>query len=330
MRKVAQARTDPAFDLPEIPGAAKPTDVPAAPTNRAPAAAPVQTGVGQVQGSLAVKQMQFAISSIYDLLKDSKIFSIQDSNGAHPLSSSILRYVNKSSILGKEEGQKEGSIFNIDKLVSSLNTFGKTQKRPDGIWGQYTNNALKNLYAVTQSIFYLMYKLSTKQDVYSIEDLELLKRSIPENPAKLQDKDEAAKAITKNITKIKALIGSFHQGLTGEHSPFTSQVSDNKPFDTSYSKKYQEIDSKNMQVPVLNVKLPSDLADPEQEQIPLIMSHLANKQSFEHFVQQSNIMVNGKSPLQDPNAMKELLSFIENKIKSANVRATQKPAEPGH
>ena len=322
IRKIAIGTLD---DAPGVSPVA-PKTLEDAPGTSKPQSAP--TG-GAATPASSVLKMQYAIASIHTLLKSMPLFSMNKEQGNHPFSSSIMRYVNKSSVVGMEKGQQEGSPSSLSNLVDALNVFSANGK-PDGIWGKLTNNALKNLYAITQSMLYLMFKLNIKQDVYSQEDLEALKQSIPENPAELPNKTEAANAIIANITKIKALIGKFNKGLLSEHNQYSDFISSNKSYDTEYDKKYNAYSGENMNIPVLGIKLPLDIAEGGEGQVPLLLSQLSNKESFEQFLKQSNIMVDGQQPLTDPNAMNKLLAFIEAKIKQSGTQTTTDKSNQGH
>lgn len=332
------------------------------PTQRSQQAQP---NVGSYGRSPAVKQMQTSIQDLYQSFKHYPMFSMKPDyretdmgqsgaeygqNYEHGsdtfLTSMLNRYVAKSDVVGSEnleKGQEPGKLTNLIKLIETLNTFGKGNTNPDGAWGLYTNNALKNLYAIVQAMMSIMNSLHITQDVYTDGDLQDLKKLIPDD-VNLKDLmkidgttktiDELASEITKNIAKIKMLLGSFVNGTTGANSKYAPYINQQKALETNYGKKPSQQAGgsrgyEQSQVPVLSVMLPRDIADNEQGNIPLLLGNLANKDSFMEFVKQNGITVDGKDPLKDQSAMNELVENIENRIKSANVSPAPQPREAG-
>ena len=284
MKKIAQEKKsiDPGFDLPDVPGATKSApqssnDIPSIPTNQTSRA----PSISQYPRSTSIQQMQTALQSLYGAFKNYPMFNKkpdyreQDKgqrgaeygeNFEHGsdsfLTTMMNRHVNKSDMVGTADmsvqGAQAGKSADLIKLLESLKSFGKGLNKPDGAWGPYTNNALKNLYAITKAMMDMLATLNVKQDAYTSKDLEELKSSIPEDPKQNQNADESAATITKNIAKIKMLLGSFVNGTTGENSKLAPYINQEKAFETSFNKK--PVDSRALvgynvsqsQVPVLN------------------------------------------------------------------------------
>ena len=320
--------------------------------------APSQTGTSsQYPRSTAIQQMQTALGSLYGAFKNYPMFNKkpdyreQDKgqqgaqygqNFEHGsdsfLTTMMNRHVNKSDMVGiadmSVQGAQAGKQSDLIKLLESLKTFGKGLNKPDGAWGPYTNNALKNLYAITQAMLGMLSNLNINQNVYTDKDLQDLKQNIPQDPKHIQDADASATEITKNIAKVKMLLGSFVNATTGENSKLAPYINQQKAFETSFNKK--PVDSRSLvgynvsqsQVPVLNIQVPKDPMHPEQGTVPLVLGDLATAQDFKQFVDKSGIMVDHKKPA-DKESMNKIIETIENKIKAVNTK-TPATNEPGY
>jgi hypothetical protein len=326
------------------------------PVNKTPTA-PRASAPSQYPRSTAIQQMQTALQSLYGAFKNYPMFNKKPNyreedkgqKGAEYtesfehgsdsfLTTMMNRHVNKADMVGTPDmsvqDAKEGKSFDLIKLLESLKTFGKGLNKPDGAWGPYTNNALKNLYAITQAMLGVLSNLNVRQDVYTNKDLEELKENIPEDPKKIQDADASATAITKNIAKVKMLLGSFVNATVGENSKLAPYINQQKPFETTFNKK--PVDSRSLvgynvsqsQVPVLNIQVPRDPMHPEQGTVPLLLGNLATPQDFKEFVNKSGIMVDHKKP-SDKESMNKIIETIENKIKTVNTK-TPATNEPGY
>lgn len=367
MEKTSQAKKpiDAGFDLPPIPGAAKPVNSPASadiptPTTQQNLTPSRVVAPSQYASSTAIQQMQEALQNLYGTFKNYPMFnkkpdyretdkgqagaeytkSYEHGNDTF-LTSMLNRHVSKSDVAGVEnlsgtntpQNQEEGKFSNLIQLIETLKTFGRGSNKPDGSWGPYTNNALKNLYAITQAMVSIMNNLNLKQDVYTNKDLEELKENIPADPKKLENANKSAITITKNIAKIKMLLGSFVNGTTGKDSKLTPYINQQKPFETTFGKK--PVDSKTLigqnvsqsQVPVLNIQVPKDPMHPEQGTVPLLLGNLATAEDFKEFVDKSGIMVDHKKP-EDKESMNKIIETIENKIRAANTKPTTN--QPGY
>jgi len=352
-------------NIPDYFEGTKPSEVPAdfvGPTQQgqaAPAAtpAPATQSTSQYPRSQSIQEMQTALQSLYGAFKNYPMFNKkpdyreQDKgqrgaeygeNYEHGsdsfLTTMMNRHVNKSDMVGTADmsvqGAQAGKSADLIKLLESLKTFGKGLNKPDGAWGPYTNNALKNLYAITKAMLEMLANLHVKQDVYTNKDLEELKSSIPEDPKQNQNPDESATTITKNIAKVKMLLGSFVNGTTGENSQLAPYINQQKAFETSFNKK--PVNSRALvgynvaqsQVPVLNIQVPKDPMHPEQGTVPLVLGNLATAQDFKEFVDSSGIMVDHKKPT-DKESMNKIIETIENKIKAVNTK-TPATNEPGY
>lgn len=289
-----------------------------------------------------VSDMQESLINLYDSFKYYPMFN-KDQNyreqntgeytenfehGSDSFLTFLLnRYVNKSPIIGQETfGAKQtGMPINFVKMLESLRTLGKNQlSKADGIWGNYTTNALKNTYAIAQAMLGLMSKLNATTDDYTQADLQEL-------GVELQKKTpEAAQKITANIAKLKKLLGDFMHTILAESGKYNNYIKQNKPFETNFSNKAQEYDTRDYQVlkaetasgvnPVVLFTMPKDIITNEGQSAQITLQSILGKQNFNNFIKENAITVGGKDPLQDNDARNKLLDYIEEKVKSLPIQ----------
>lgn len=306
-------------------------DVPSA--HRQPVAAPKNP---------AVEKMQEAIVNLYDSFKGYPMFGKdpgyradspipQDpkeqraeeygesfEHGSDSFLTFLLnRYVNKSSVIGKEDATAKQSpktkSVNLIKFLESLKI------NPDGRWGKLTDNALKNLYALAQAMISLMDRLGVGSREYTEGDLADLNKAIQKRTS------ESANRITRHVAAIKRLLGTFMHTMDREGGNFSTYVRQQKPFETNFSeqaKKFDNVDFKVFQAmqnspkPVMLFSMPKDIATGEGQQFWVPLSSILNKQSFQNLITQNAITVNGVNPLEDVDARNKLIDYIENKVKA--------------
>ena len=341
------------------PASAAPTAKPATPkAHNQPAGHYIAP---QPTANNAIKEMQLAIMSVYDAFKYYPMFNNEPGYRENDMGSGnysesfehgsdafltflLNRYVNKSPILGQQpndatKGRQThvGLPDNLIKLIESLKVVGKNANQepaPTGVWDTATNNALKNLYAITYAMFNLMNRLNITQHDYSASNLDEFRKLIPVNANSIMNKIGSAKHITRNLASVKKLIGDFMSAMNKERGKYNAYIRQEKPFNTKFGDKaltkYDDNDQvvfdalKSNQIPLFT--MPKDPGTNEGD-IPLMTSYLASKTNFDDFVKKYEITFNGYDPLTDQSARNELLGFIESKIKSMNT-SEPKPAAP--
>ena len=312
-----------------------------------------QSAGSQYHRSQDIMQMQNAIKSLYETFKHYPMFNRpkdykqMDRNpntteyekdfehGSDSFLASMMNRHVKMEDVGSEGVPKQ--MQDIVSLIESLNTFNKGNAKPDGIWGPYTNNAVKNTYTIAKAMMSMLNALQIKQESYTDQDLEELKNNIQDDPRKLENPSESAKVIVKNIAKIKMLLGSFVNGTTGKNSKLAPYINQQKAFELNYGKKPS--DSKSLighnvagsQIPVLNINVPKNPMHPDEGQIPLLLGHLASAESFRQFIKDSGIKVDDKDPTTKEDFDK-IIQSIESKVKAANIKAQpqQSSSDPGY
>lgn len=108
-----------------------------------------------------------------------------------------------------------GALDNIAAQMKRIGAPG-SHDQADGIWGNNTNQALKNITAVTRAMFGLAKDLQYPLQGYTEEQLENLEKLIPNSYTSLKnpnDKETRAKEITNHIQTLAMLFRSFKQGV---------------------------------------------------------------------------------------------------------------------
>ena len=291
-----------------------------------------------VSANIATKQMQSAIIDLYNSFKYYPMFN-KDPNyrennpqqygesyehGADSFMSFMMnRYVNKKQVPETANKQtKKETPTNFIQLIESLKTLSKVKNtqgvsKPDGIWGSMTTTALNGLYSITSAMFNLMTKLQINSQNYTQADLNEFKSDMTQT-----NSPKAAAAITKNIAKIKKLVGDFMHAMTVEQGKYSAYVRQEKPFDAGFGNK-AEYNAQDKQIfEALRTSASKTLFFMPQDivggagTIPLDVLALASKEGFNKFIMNNRITVNGKDPVQDPAARDELLNYVEQKIKT--------------
>ena len=328
------------------PPAPPPGYVPVALSNPAAPIAPIQQTHNKFMPTApnrAVKEMQTAIIDLYNSFQyypmfhkdpnyregNTKEYAESYEHGSDPFLTFLLnRYINKSPVAGQDAAKysNKSKPNNLIKLVDSLKNIGKQTvsnevSAPDGVWAQKTTDALNSVYSITQGMLGLMNKLNIKSSNYSEESLNELKKLISKT-----NNSQAAQAITKNIADIKKLVGDFMANMDRERGQFSAYVRQEKPFEAHFGNKAVEYNAKDNQTfDILNnsasitlFNIPQDIAT-GQGQIPLVVENLFSKQTFDDFIKENKITVNGQDPTQNVEARNELLNNIEQQIKAMNV-----------
>ena len=300
-----------------------------------------------------IKDMQQAMINLYDAFKSYPIFDKENDyqekkfDHTEPFLSGLLNnYVNKSDIIGTEQpGVKNPSLLssnNFANLLNSLRQVGGKQVSegkipvPDGVWGEYTNNALKNITALVSGIVSMMNNLKLPHQEYSDSDLAQLKSLVPESPHKISDPNGTAKVITKNLSSVRQLLGEFNTAINSEDSSLTPYIRQKKPFETSFSNaKLNKADqsvldnSKIEPYELPGFKVSPTLSHSDPATIPISTSDLETQEGFDRWLKVNNIMVNGKNPLENPEAKKEVINRLTKQI-SEYIPAGTTSSDPGY
>jgi hypothetical protein len=290
----------------------------------------------------AVEKMQAAVVNLYDAFKYYPMFNKEPNyradqpiptnpqeqaapeykesfeHGADTFLTFLLnRYINKSAVLGKEnvnQGQNAQPV-NFIRFLETLKI------DDDGVWGKLTDNALKNVYAITSAILNIMNKLNITASDYTQENLQEFASAIQTRSS------ENANVITKHIAAIKRLLGNFMHAMDRENGKFSPFVRQDRAFQTNFSDQASKFDNADANVfrqmqarsntaPLVLFSMPKDIGTNEGALINVPLSSLLNKQNFQNLITTNSITVNNVSPLEDADARNKLIDYIEDKIKA--------------
>lgn len=334
-----------------------------------------------------VLAMQDAILDLYNEFKTYHMFQrdpsfrevgapIDTEHGEEPgmdtfLTFMLNRFVNKSPMIGTEyqiNGPKKPAVpiksvsqepkakpINFPKLLESMRTLGKVNvknqiTKPDGTWSEYTNNALKNTYAILFAMYTLMDKLKIDNTSgYSGKDLEELRKNIPNKLNTSINQAKAASIIIRNIKKSKKLLATFSAALTSEYGKYDHYVRQHKSFETNFQQNsYDTFDQSIIELTKENdliglpVKLPLDIGSNEPPTVTLTLNALLDKNKLLEFLKSHNIRVHGKDLKSEPEAtlsslLVDAVSYIEKELSVYNPKAQNlteqsapKSTDPGY
>lgn len=294
-----------------------------------------------VSANIAVKQMQSSLIDLYNSFQNYPMFNkdpkFRENNpeqygesfehGSDSFLSFMMnRYVNKQTPTQPQtkpnpKAAKPEQPTNLIQLVSSLKDLSKNKNAqgisvPDGIWGQMTTAALKNLYAITAAMLNLMTKLKIPSSNYTEADLANLKGLIAET-----NNPKAAQIITGNIARIKKLVGDFMHAMNSEQGKYSAYVRQEKPFNAGFGNKADYTAQDKVVFETAKAakstlfEIPQDIVIGKGS-IPLDILSLSSKEGFNKFITDNRISVGGKDPIKDPAARDDLLNYIEQKIKT--------------
>lgn len=135
-------------------------------------------------------------------------------------------------------GAKGKETYDIRKIMDSIKAIGQhvpgKVAKPDGRWGEYTNNALKNVSVFASAMVTLQKDLNLPSESYSQKDSSELASFIPSNSSEisLQDKTKRAVQITANIKKLRALFAEFKTKVF-ENPDYKTLIAQKNKFPTS-------------------------------------------------------------------------------------------------
>ncbi len=106
----------------------------------------------------------------------------------------------------------------LDALATQMKKIGAPGQHDklDGIWGNNTNQALKNILQVSKAMFEMSKDMNYPLQGYTPEQLEAFEKLVPQSYTELrtpQDKEARAKEITNHIQQLAMLFRSLKQGI---------------------------------------------------------------------------------------------------------------------
>lgn len=201
-------------------------------------------------------------------------------------------YLRKSEVPGVEFDPDPSKYQMSEKSPSTptrMNVVMDTMRRiggggqefaVDGKWGPKTNAALKNAYALADSLLNLASDFGLKIQAYTSKQLEELRSLIPDQPNdfSMGEKLEVAPKLTGQIKNIIRMYNEIKSGIL-EKPAYKAYIEADKPF-VSYQKKGAQITDE--QIATLNSKFKNlriNVISPDQtktEVKPINISDLAS------------------------------------------------------
>jgi hypothetical protein len=243
--------------------------------------------------------------------------------GSDPFGNFLVQHYVKGDPVGRQylnvdvfgnKARSDASIenLNIRGLLDSMKRIGAPglEKKTDGIWQVRTNNALKNIFALTSGMLKFAQAMKLQVGGYTEDALNDFASKIPASYTNLKtpnDVAEAAKQITPHIKAITKFFESLKAAVFNK--PELRKFIDQKEAFVSYKKKIeipQEI--KNAILP--NVKF-NWVKDPSQNY--MLLSELSSLEEFKRFLERTGVSTLNA----DTNSIKQVLELVSKQLNNA-------------
>lgn len=153
----------------------------------------------------------------------------------------VNNYVNKAKVSGKTLSTTKPDVNindakendNIKAIFDTMTRIGApgSQQRPDGVWGPLTNNALKQVYALSHTMLELKKDMGLSISGYSESDLAAFHNAIPDDIKSVKDintKVSMAAIATTSLNKIRNFYDNFRETVLNNPN-FHAHIVQNKP-----------------------------------------------------------------------------------------------------
>lgn len=244
--------------------------------------------------------------------------------GSDPFGNFLVQHYVKGDPVGRQylnvdvsgnKARSDASIenLNIRGLLDSMKRIGTPglEKKTDGIWQVRTNNALKNIFALTSGMLKFAQAMKLQVGGYTEDALKDFASKIPQSYTDLKtpnDVAEAAKQITPHIKAITKFFESLKTAVFNK--PELRKFIDQKEAFVSYKKKIKIPDT--MQHKMLpNIRF-DWIKDPNQNYI--LLSELSSINAFKEFLSR----VGHGAYASTDNGIKQMLEIIESTLKQKN------------
>src|ERR1019366_3532014 len=260
-----------------------------------------QTSAGGLANPIA--EMQRQLIDLYTTFKSKpEIASMFSETSESPFFKFMLdRYISKSQL------HSDLSKTNFTKYVQMLSAVGQHTKdglpKPDGVWGNFTENAL----IASSSIAFAMVSLSNQfgdKISFSQTDLDALNNLTPKTQSDFSvltsaQKNKFAAEIVPLIAKLKQSINDFIVIMTEASHQYSQYISGNKKFDVFktnnvVNKNDIMLASKLQGNTIQGINVLQDLSNNQSNKINLTYNDILNKDNFIKFLKDNNVVANGK------------------------------------
>lgn len=227
-------------------------------------------------------------------------------------------------------------------VLDTLKRLGqeKTEQMADGNWGPRTNNALRNISAIADSIAKLGKDLGMESGTYDVNKISELHSLVPENEKdiSIQEKLQRAPKIAEILNGVSTLFGEFKQQVLSNpnYAPFINEgeplfkvgPAKEKTFQPSQAEAniYKDLQSNPMnsryvQHPAarFSVTVPKNLIPVQYAQgnIPpfqITGGDLLTKQTFQNWINRSSVLMDLQKG--NPDSWNQVVSTILDQVKS--------------
>lgn len=223
--------------------------------------APVATqapSAGVSSSVAAVKEMQKSILEFANVASSSDVTSMRGNQtgkqqagqeylgGSDPFGDFLATSVRESSPTGQQylnvdvkspnrsnTGIEDTGLRGIIDTIKRIGTPGSqgTEKSVDGVWGERTNNALKNISALANAMLHLANDMGISMPGLTDSTVETFNKYVPEKTSDLTEnkKTAIAQALTKQIQNLSKVFGYFRKTVL-ENKQYRSYIDQNKSF----------------------------------------------------------------------------------------------------
>lgn len=199
------------------------------------------------QGTAPIKTMQQALINLAKEIQNHNLFHAPDQSaqngdqltGSDPFMSFLVKnYANKAKTTGKSlvnvdikqptrmDTSKENDNFkNILNSITHIGS-GNQDSTPDGLWGQRTTNALKQVYSLAHAMVEVKKDMGLQIQGYTDADLSELYANIPQDDKiSLNEQVKRAPILTKAIDKLRGLYDNFRETILNSYHDQIGQAS---------------------------------------------------------------------------------------------------------
>tara|TARA_R110000868_G_scaffold99024_1_gene272580 strand:- start:9771 stop:10922 length:1152 start_codon:yes stop_codon:yes gene_type:complete len=240
--------------------------------------------------------------------------------GSDPFGNFLVQHYVKGDPVGQQylnvdvsgnKARSDASIenLNIRGILDTIKRIGTpgAEKAVDGIWQVRTNNALKNIFALTSGMLKFAQAMKLQVNGYTEDALKDFKSKIPESYTNLKtpnDVAEAAKQITPHIKAITKFFESLKTAVFEQ--PELRKFIDQKAAFVSYKKKI-EIPEGIKHAILPNVKF-NWIKDPSQNY--MLLSDLSSLEEFKRFLERTGVSTLNA----DTNSIKQVLELVSKQL----------------
>lgn len=265
--------------------------------------------------STSMEKHEDEMKAIHDSKDDKEYLG-----GSDPFGNFLVQHYVKGDPVGQQylnvdvsgnKARSDASIenLNIRGILDTIKRIGTpgAEKAVDGIWQVRTNNALKNIFALTSGMLKFAQAMKLQVGGYTEDALKDFASKIPTSYTALKtpnDVAEAAKQITPHIKAITKFFESLKAAVFNK--PELRKFIDQKEAFVSYKKKI-EIPQEIKHAILPNVKF-NWIKDPSQNY--MLLSDLSSLEEFKRFLERTGVSTLNA----DTNSIKQVLELVSKQL----------------